>query len=1585
MLDGVVPLACLHISIFRLSPRRIISYSGRAVRLAICALLAAVVLFFALTRTEVGREGLRLELERQFADRFDGEIEIGRLSGNLMNRLSAGDVQVRDSAGRIVFTIDSVVAYPSWGDLLRRTITTGRLTLVRPEIHLSREEDGSWNLASVFRGGDRLSDALPWSLHSTDVIIVDGRVVTHSFGALPRLVVDGAIFNYADAEAVNLNGRAIIEWSPNLKLIDVLELSGRIPDIDLPIDSLQGQFIVRDERLGLNAVHLRLGETRLHLAGSLSSYAGLRERPSDALVEVDLRPSTLRAEELMRIFPNLPFSDEVTASMRVQGPLSGLVVEDLRLGRGRSTLSAEGTLLGLPDSLDYELAFRPSSVAWRDVDAVLPGAGLPDFDHLGLIQFSGFSDGVVRYGDRASQPYWQARSELQTTSQAGRLNADLTMAVGGHPYLAIDGSVLSRNFNLGALTRKAGLDSDLNGEATIRASGPDFRTTTGGLTVSLSSSRFAGRTLDSLRFDVSGEEGLLNGRMRVAQGSGTLLAHLRADIDSLESTYEIDGALSDFDIGPVLLSDSIRTSLNVQFGLDGSGNAPGDFQGRLSLAFDESRVADGILERVVPPHESAVAVRQVGTASPVVEVTGDVLSVRITGDVAIDPLISLARHWGNVLQRSADRALGKPLRSDSLTAVAEIDVAFDKALSDGAAADLDRLDLQQQTLDATIEVKRADILSALLPMLPDVRTDLDAGIRLSFDHDTFALNLSVTADSFDTNEMTARDFVMSLETDGSLDDLRANRLNADFSASAGRLLVGGQEFVSPIMSAGFHDQGLDIDILSTASGAAEPLRFTGRLDLLPDRIRMHIKTLQLAARDQVWEADSTHTIDVYRDAVVVKELTIRRTDGQAAGSERLRLQGTLSPLASDSLSVDVRDLPMEDALKLLAVERPFGGAVNGQLVYKGFQQQPELTGSVSVKPLSYDNRVLGDLRIDSRYIPGSPDVGLDLRISPLEPPESDARRYQSNDLSVSGTFRLPGTDAAGLKDDGALDLEIASRQLDAFFLEYIFQNEVSQVQGVFAGSGSIEGSFARPLFYASLDLDGGAFRIPDFNLDYEASGQVRVDELGIHVEDVLLTDSRGGRAALKGSILFNEYRYFSLDLHGRLHDLRIMNVSQSRELPFYGRISASGDMSLTGPLSNTMLRSTNAVTSQESDLFIPITESSEVTDAGFIIFADSVGKVPDLRRLTRRDNLLDERPAGERPFLEGLEMDLNITAPVGSTVHLVIDPLLGDVINAVGSGRVQLLRTEGEFFTYGRFDVDSGDYLFTAGEVFFRRFLIDDGSISWDGDPLNANLDIDAAYRTRASTDGLTDACGSTMIPLVIRMNVLGRVAAPNVELSLAIDRDNRSLLAGCAQGLEAELNEPELTAQYATSVLLTNSFLLTTTSIGSEQSQGLSDTRNQLAFNSLSQLVASQLNRYLNYALPNLDVNVGLLGESAQDLDVTYGVALRLLDERLIIRGQGIYQNEPTESRQQSGLDEFVVEIRLNSSVSVEVFYRREGLLQTTETLSTNTTGAGLSYQTQFATWRRFVQRLFGWLLPDEEEDTVPAEDVVADTGGGS
>jgi hypothetical protein len=243
-----------------------------------------------------------------------------------------------------------------------------------------------------------------------------------------------------------------------------------------------------------------------------------------------------------------------------------------------------------------------------------------------------------------------------------------------------------------------------------------------------------------------------------------------------------------------------------------------------------------------------------------------------------------------------------------------------------------------------------------------------------------------------------------------------------------------------------------------------------------------------------------------------------------------------------------------------------------------------------------------------------------------------------------------------------------------------------------------------------------------------------------------------------------------------------------------------------------------------------------------------------------------------------------------------------------------------------------------------------------------------------------------------VLLDIGGRVETPQVDLSLAQVRDERNNLVG-SQTLDAILNQADRTTEYATSVLLTNTFLLTTETFtqggqpagpdgGSSGSLGAAG--GQFAFNSVSQLVASQLNRYLGAALPNVDLNFGLQGENANDLDLIYGVALRLLNERLVIRGEGVYTGDDPDSRQAQGPQgEFVVEVRLSNRVSVEAFYRRTGDDLTLGQTLTSSTGAGVSYQTEFPTWRQLLGRVFGWLIPglrppaDPPDDGPPPEPV--------
>jgi hypothetical protein len=579
--------------------------------------------------------------------------------------------------------------------------------------------------------------------------------------------------------------------------------------------------------------------------------------------------------------------------------------------------------------------------------------------------------------------------------------------------------------------------------------------------------------------------------------------------------------------------------------------------------------------------------------------------------------------------------------------------------------------------------------------------------------------------------------------------------------------------------------------------------------------------------------------------------------------------------------------------------------------------------------------------------------------------------------------------ASKLPPDETLDLSVDVDRADLFFFRYIFEKRVSSIQGYATGPLHIGGQFRDPIFEADLSILNGAVSLPLFGLKYQIEGDVEVDRRGIHPKDLEVQDE-DGRATINGSLLFNDYQYFSFDLSSTLDGITVIDVSESEDLPFYGHIRASGPLSLTGPLSDASLTSDAARTTPDSELYIPVSGRSVDEDSGYILFADSTGQAP-IESRTRRQSILGDRPEGVPSFVDGLNIDLNVIAPDESTVHLVFDPLVGDVVTVIGSGRVQLQRQGGEFSVFGNFDATDGTYLFTAGEVFVRRFSIDEGTISWDGDPTNATLDLNADYRTRASTSGLPGLDDfSGRIPVTVQLDVTGRVATPQVDLGLSLSQQNdRNPLVG-SESLDAMLNQPARTTEYATSVLLTNTFLLTTESVtqdgtagGGDSSNRLTTAGNQLAFNSVSQLVSSQLNRYLGQALPNVDLNFGVQGEDPDDLDLIYGVALRLLNERLIIRGEGVYTgndsaSDPNAQQPQGPQGEFVVEVRLSPSVSANFFYRRTAEELTQNQALTTSRGAGLSYQTQFPNWRILFGRVFGWLLPDDSD--APEDDSAAE-----
>ena len=1551
----------------------------------------------ALTRTQVGRDSLRAEIERQFNNYFKGEIRIGQLDGNLLNTLYARNILLLDENEVLVGSVESAIIRPKWYEIFSRTVSLDGISLYQPEFDFLYRGDSTWNIVSLFSPEQRGVQSPPWAFSSADIRIINGVLNTRSeLTLLPELIANETIFDYANTSVVDLQSRLVIDWDDSIRFIEFNHLSGRLDTPSMNIDKVEGQFVWLEDGLDLTQVEIIFGTSRLLLDGTFEGLSQIREAPDSTLFDFSLNPSEIQNQDIKTLFPRYQVTFPYTVAANIQGPINNLTIERLDFSNEQLELQLNGLLRGLPDSLNYDLRIENSRLNEEAIALFVPPNHPVQLSEIRDLSLT--SRGRIRFEDANQLRVVDLEGSATFRNGPGIISSIFRLQNTGADSVSYMALAEVDSLDLGYFLRDQVAATQLDGTIQVRGNLSPDASPVMDLDFSLSTSQLATITLDTLavRASLFKETVLANGSATFNEGGSVSMASI-VDLSRPQNPFRLSLETQQLDAGVLLGNDAIGSDLNMRIEFDGKGSNLDQLRGLADIQIQPSTIHSDDHTASIEEHAIALSFEDINQNRQFFKVSSDQFDFSANGFLRPSLLTDLVRYWHPVLQNRLRKETQKQ-RKDALAVIAEAEgEPFEDVVE---AFYLENLQnnigsaLANVSTDSTLQIRfesqirDASLINALLPETPDFKTDTYAIFDLVTGPKDFTLTGIIDADSIVTHETALYWPGISIDLAGTLDELLYPEVHGQFDLVADSIVIRNQLFEQPTLHLDLTNSvlGLQLDVEKSRRAGKQELVAT--LNLLEDKNQLLIDHLLLSLGNSQWSLERSGPIDLYENALVLPEITLATSDSSAQDKQRILISGALSDTPTDTAFVDIKSISLRPVSDFLEINPLLGGLMEGRLAYTREESQPRVTGRVSVSDFSMDNRLLGNLAIDSRFIPGKPDVGLEINLIPDEPPTGpftlvDAPIngiYEENQLALFGTFRLPRLDAALTAEEAAsqLDLKLDIARADVFFFEYIFPNLLENTEGYLEGNGSVTGSLSRPVFDVAMQLVKGRVDIPRFGLSFsDFEGPLRVDREGIHVSNLTLNDTKSGSASLDGSFLFNDYRIFSFDITGALNEMTIMNVDQSEELPFYGNIAASGNLSLTGPSNDAYLRADDAVTTPSSELYIPVVQDDIYSDAGYIIFADSNGNLPDLQQIISRRNVLSQRPEGERRFVDGLSMDLNIFAPPGSSIHLVFDPLLDDIVNAQGSGRIEIQRHEGEISTYGTLNIASGDYLFTAGELFARRFLIEEGgTISWDGDPIDARLNIPASYRTRASTAGLSGPVFDTSapIPLIVNLDISGQVSTPQVELSLQTDRSDRNF-SGNYEGIEAILNQSaERSTDYATSVLLTNSFLLTTDAATAGNT--LTNSGNQLAFSSVSQMVASQVNRFLNQAIPNMDLNLGLQGENLQNPDVTYGVSLYLLDERLIIRGQGIYQNEIEQN--QPGLEgEFTVEARLGPNVSMEVFLRREGDVLAEYAL-TSTRGAGLSYRTQFSSWRKFFNRLFGWMRPKKStEDPLLSEKV--------
>lgn len=707
---------------------------------------------------------------------------------------------------------------------------------------------------------------------------------------------------------------------------------------------------------------------------------------------------------------------------------------------------------------------------------------------------------------------------------------------------------------------------------------------------------------------------------------------------------------------------------------------------------------------------------------------------------------------------------------------------------------------------------------------------------------------------------------------------------------------------------------------SRTEGARPLLR--AEVDVLPTEVVLN---------DTAWAVRASR-VAVDSGRVAVDGFLVERGSG-----EYLRVDGRLGPREADSCRVRLKDIRLDYVLDIVQFDDvSFGGLATGDVTLRSVLGEPGAEARLGVSRFSLNGAPLGEARIRAAWDGGLGGVRLAARMA------GEGRSTTEVDGYVSPRRK-------------GLDLLIRAGGTDVGFLQPFLTDILSDVRGRAWGDVRLFGDFKH------LDLEGRVLARMDARVDvlgvpFSVPGDSVVLSPGrIDFPGVRLADREGHRGVLDGYLLHTHLKDLRYRLGVRADNLLAYHSEEAAGVPFYGHVYVSGEATLSGG-GNAMAVDATLATGPGTSFSYVTGLAPEAEGGRFITFVDRTPRRAADRVRARLYHHSDGREEAED---DGPPMDLNIRMRVEATpdaeMRVVMDPVAGDDITAAGRGDLRVdYFNKGDFRMFGTYTIERGVYKLSMQEVIRKDFVLrPGGTVSFSGDPYEAELDVQAAYTvSSASLDDLVP--DPTRGPGTVRVNCLvnlaGALSDPDIrfDLELPTVKEEDRVLVRNATATEEQMNTQVI-------YLLGVGKFYPYDYAASGQS---SNATSSLAFSTLS----GQLNNLLSQWVDSKDWSIGAnlsTGEKGwTDVEAEAVLSGRLLDNRLQFNGSFGYKENVLAN------SSFVGDFEAVWLLTRDGTWRLKGYNQTNDryfSKSTLTTqGIGVIYKRDFDRW----SELFRWFL---------------------
>ncbi len=693
-------------------------------------------------------------------------------------------------------------------------------------------------------------------------------------------------------------------------------------------------------------------------------------------------------------------------------------------------------------------------------------------------------------------------------------------------------------------------------------------------------------------------------------------------------------------------------------------------------------------------------------------------------------------------------------------------------------------------------------------------------------------------------------------------------------------------------------------------------------------INAHFEDSYIKTLDRRWDVTSDSI--VYSPTATLINKFALSSEGQSLG-----LDGVISALPTDTLHLDIKNLDVSFVNPLMKDSGyNVGGYINGHADLMSVLENMVVEAKMEFAELSANEYVAPNLLFDSRMDFGEERVTIDL---------SEAERgtelirgyYRPDDKAFLADVHIDGLPLGLL--DSALE-GVASNNEGALSLDV----EVASGDN---GGMLLNGDVTINDLVTTVDFLGVRYSLPKATLALtDSKGRVR---------NARLVDPEGNSGALELEVDLTDMQNLRYDVRLLPTDMLVLNTEHTYDADFYGRIYASGAVIVDGDNLGTNIDIV-ATTSDNSNFYLPLSGSNEFATADFVTFVTPQPQVDTTDQLTRRKERYRQTVNNNSGTRKESNISMTLNVLPNLDFHLLIDPSTENELRASGNAALNLnINPSRDIFTmYGDYQISEGTLTLNLEDLIVREFSIQSGStIDWSGSPLEATLNIDAAYRLKTSLAPLLNlgddvAYTNTTVECIVSLS--DRLSEPTISFDVSLPNASSEYQSLISSAFSTQ----EMMATQFIYLLAFGNFYSDTSSqnlnIGAQAGS-------MIGFDILSR----QLSNLLSSEDVSFDFRYRPRGELNSD-EVGVDIQKPLIGDRLILELEASYDtgNNPTTSTDTrvSGGGSLTYNIDKAGNLVLKGFSRTIDSFDENQGLQEN--GVGLYYGQNFNTFKELRQR---------------------------